>query len=184
MMPTGTPFLIVQTVCAGLRLYQVDTQKSWIGPGLYEVLAGDEWMSLNAAEVRISTSAQPVRVIEFYGEETETLLHLEKYLLENSSPLQLKAADGGSFTVGFPQTGVKSSFYVSGNYVTKIKWDEMPLLWRIVLPGEKEFLGTGYQAQSCAGKRQVAIGDLSLSARLAITRAVAAGESVVVENIP
>lgn len=183
-MPTGTPFLIVQTVRAGLRLYQVDIQKSWIGPGLYEVLAGDEWIRLEAAELRISTSGQPMRAIELYDAEAETLLRLEKYLLVGSSSLQLKAADGASFTVGFPRTGVKSSFYVSGNYVTEIKWDGMPLLWRIVLPEDKVFLGTGYQAQSYAGKRQVAIGDLTLSARLAITRAVAAGESVLVENIP
>lgn len=181
---TGTPFLIIQMVRAGLRLYYVDTQKNWLGPGLYEVLAGDEWIRLEAAQLHILTSGQPTRAIELYDAEAETLLHLEEYLLAGSSPLQLKAADGACFTVGFPRTGVKSSFYVSGNYVTEIKWDGMPLLCRIVLPEDKTFLGTGYQAQSCAGKRQMAIGDLSLSARLAITRAVAAGESVVVENIP
>lgn len=183
MLPSGKPYLKIKTVIATLRLNDIAVQRC-IRPGGYEVLARDAWIRLEAAEPHISTSARPVRAVDLYGAETELLLRLEEYLLENSSPLQMKAADGGSFTVGFPQTGVKSYFYVSGNFLTEIKWDGMPLLWRIVLPGEKEFMGTGYQAQSPAGKRQVAIGDLSLAARLAITRAVAAGENVVVENIP
>lgn len=66
----------------------------------------------------------------------------------------------------------------------KYKWDGMPMLWRIILPEEKEFMGTAYKAEAYEGEPQVVIGDLSLEARLDITRAVAAGENVVVENIP
>lgn len=184
MMPHGTPFLVIKKVRAGLRLYHIDTQKSWIRPGVYEVLAGDEWIKLEAAQPRLSTSAQLVRAVDFYGAKAETLLRLEEYLLANRSPFQMRSEKGETFTVEFAQTGVKSSFYVAGNFLTEIKWEGMPLLWRIVLPEDKELMGTGYQATPHAGEPQVAIDDLSLAVRLDITRAVAAGENVVVENIP
>lgn len=184
MMPQGTPFLVIKKVRAGLRLYHINTQKSWIPPGVYEVLAGDEWIKLEAAQPRLSTSAQLVRAVDFYGAKTEALLRLEEYLLANGSPFQMRSENGEAFAVGFPQTGVKSAFYVAGEFLTEIKWDGMPLLWRIVLPEDKEFMGTGYQATPHAGEPQVAISDLSLAARLDITRAIAAGENVLVENIP
>jgi len=226
MMSQGKPFLIIKTVRVGLRLHHINTQKSWIRPGVYEVLAGDEWLKLEAAQPRVSTSAQLVRAVDFYGVKAESLLRLEEYLLANRSSFQMRSEKDEVFTVGFRQTDVKSSFYVSGNFLTEIKWDGMPLLWRIVLHGKKEFIrwltrsntpdlcrresrtvksldnstkiqvglkphlnqvsfmGTGYQATPHAGEPQVAIGDLSLAARLDITRAVAAGENVVVENIP
>ncbi|WP_333594562.1 hypothetical protein [Anaerospora hongkongensis] len=184
MMPQGTPFLVIKKVRGGLRLYYIDTQKSWIPPGVYEVLAGDEWIKLEAAQPHLSTSAQLVRAVDFYGAKTEALLRLEEYLLADRSSFQMRSEQGESFTVSFRKTDVKSSFYVSGNFLTEIKWDGMPLLWRIVLPEDKEFMGTGYQATPHAGEPQVAISDLSLAARLDITRAIAAGENVLVENIP
>ena len=151
---------------------------------MYEVLAGDEWLKLEAAQPRVSTSAQLVRAVDFYGAKAESLLYLEEYLMANGSPFQMKSENGETFTVSFRQKDVKSSFYVSGIFLTEVQWDGMPLLWRIVLAEEKAFMGTGYQATPHAGEPQVAIGDLSLAARLDITRAVAAGENVVVENIP
>lgn len=183
-IPQGTPFLIIKTVRVRMRLHHINTEKSWIGPGVYEVLAGDEWIKLEAAQPHLSTSAQLVRAVDFYGAKAEALLRLEEYLLANGSPLQMRSENYEAFTVSFPQTGVKSSFYISGNFLTEIKWDGMPMLWRIVLPEEKEFMGTGYKAEAYEGEPQVVIGDLSLAARLDITRAVAAGENVVVENIP
>lgn len=183
MLPSGKPYLTIQTVRAALRLYDISAQ-SCIHPGVYDVLAGDAWIRLEAAEPRISTSSCPVRAIDFYGAETEPLLSLEEYLLTNGTSLQMKAENGEIFTVEFPKSGVRSSFYVSGVFLTAREEAEFPFPCRIALPEGKEFLGMAYGAASHKGERQMAIGDLPLAARLDIYRAVAAGADVLVENIP
>ena len=181
MIPIVTPYLQIDSVGARLSLYGAGIQRS-IRLDSYDVRVEDSWFRLSASEIRGSTGVGPPSrsvALQGFGLTAEQLLRLERHLLANGGPLQMRDALGETFEVTYKK--VASSLFFSGVFLTEGDDDEFQC--RIRIPEDNVLIGIASEGK-WESKRVLFVSDLTLEAQIVLIRTVTGGTSILIERTP
>lgn len=145
-----------------------------------DVRVGDGWFKVAVAELRGSTGVgTPTRTVELhgFGRVAEQLLLLEKRILAEGGPIQIRNATA---TFDITSSRISSSVFVTGVFL--VEGDGSEFQCRLKLPEGQELIGVAID-DDWQGKRVLFVTELDRDSRMALIGAVVSGASLLVERI-
>ncbi|GAB4203122.1 MAG: hypothetical protein OHK0022_26990 [Roseiflexaceae bacterium] len=169
----------VELIGLEVRLRKINVRRNTLS-GRYDVLVGENWVTLDIDEPLISTGGPPIRSIDLcgFGQEAEQIFLLEDHLYTHGGPVRKRDVAGELFEVKFE--GIISTLFATGEFL--IDGDEDEFSCRIKISEEK--LITGFaMADRRRGKRVLHIFDLPSDEKTALIRAALQREDILIERM-